>query len=113
MAGQDSDPARGSQSFPGWWGLVKCSRISTEGVRRDGTKSGNVEKDRERNDGRSRPRSLPLHRRVREVRRLLQLQLADTLNAWELKPDGSFAWLHPKESEEPLDSHAILLEEGF
>jgi hypothetical protein len=48
-----------------------------------------------------------------EVRRLLEAQLADTLNAWELKPDGSFAWLHPKESEEPLDSQAILLEEGF
>ena len=93
--------------------MVKYSGISTEGVTRDGTKSGNVEKERERNDGRSRPRSLPLHRRVREVRRLLELQLADTVNAWELKPDGSFARLHPNESEEPLDSQAILLEEGF
>jgi polyphosphate kinase len=48
-----------------------------------------------------------------KVRRLLELQLADTVNAWELGPDGSFERLHPKESEEPLDSQAILLEEGF
>jgi polyphosphate kinase len=48
-----------------------------------------------------------------KVRRLLELQLADTVNAWELEPDGSFERLHPKESEEPLDSQAILLEEGF
>jgi polyphosphate kinase len=48
-----------------------------------------------------------------KVRRLLELQLADTVNAWELGPDGSFERLYPKESEEPLDSQAILLEEGF
>ena len=48
-----------------------------------------------------------------KVRRLLDLQLADTANAWELRPDGDFERLHPKEGEEPLDSQAILLEEGF
>jgi polyphosphate kinase len=48
-----------------------------------------------------------------KVRRLLELQLADTANAWELKPDGSFERLHPRDGEEPLDSQAILLEEGF
>ena len=48
-----------------------------------------------------------------KVRRLLDLQLADTVNAWELEPDGSFERLHPGEGEEPMDSQAILLEEGF
>jgi len=48
-----------------------------------------------------------------KVRRLLELQLADTANAWELRSDGSFERLHPKEGEEPLDSQAFLLEEGF
>jgi polyphosphate kinase len=47
------------------------------------------------------------------VRRLLELQLADTVNAWELGPDGSFERLYPGEGEEPLDSQALLLEEGF
>jgi polyphosphate kinase len=46
-------------------------------------------------------------------RRLLELQLADTVNAWELKPDGSVARLHPRGDEEPLNSQALLLEEGF
>ena len=48
-----------------------------------------------------------------KVRRVLELQLADTVNAWELGPDGSFEQLHPGENEEPLDSQALLLEEGF
>jgi polyphosphate kinase len=48
-----------------------------------------------------------------KIRRLLELQLSDTVNAWELGPDGSFERLHPKEDEEPLDSQALLLEEGF
>jgi len=48
-----------------------------------------------------------------KVRRLLELQLSDTANAWELRPDGSFEQLAPKEGEEPLDSQALLLEEGF
>jgi polyphosphate kinase len=52
-------------------------------------------------------------RRRDKVRRLLELQLADTVNAWELKPDGSFVRLHPRGDEEPLDSQALLLEVGF
>ncbi len=48
-----------------------------------------------------------------KVRRLLDLQLADTANAWELGPDGDFERLRPKDGEEPLDSQAVLLEEGF
>jgi polyphosphate kinase len=48
-----------------------------------------------------------------KVRRLLELQLADTANAWELRSDGSFERLQPKEDEEPLDSQALLVEEGF
>jgi polyphosphate kinase len=42
-----------------------------------------------------------------KVRRLLEPQLADTVNAWELKPDGSVARLHPRGDEEPPDSHAL------
>jgi polyphosphate kinase len=48
-----------------------------------------------------------------KVRRLLELQLADTVNAWELGPDGSFEQVHRKEDEKPLDSQALLLEDGF
>ena len=48
-----------------------------------------------------------------KVRRLLELQLSDTVNSWELKPDGSYERLGPKEDEEPLDSQALLLREGF
>jgi polyphosphate kinase len=48
-----------------------------------------------------------------KVRRLLELQMADTANAWELKSDGSYERLSPQEDEEPLDSQALLLEQGF
>src|SRR5215216_5203474 len=48
-----------------------------------------------------------------KVKRLLELQLADTTNAWELRSDGSFERLRPKEDEEPLDSQALLVEKGF
>ena len=48
-----------------------------------------------------------------KVNRLLELQLADTVNAWELRSDGSFERLQPKEGEELLDSQALLVEEGF
>jgi polyphosphate kinase len=48
-----------------------------------------------------------------KVKRLLELQLADTVNAWELRSDGSFERLRPKEGEEPLDSQRLLVEEGF
>jgi polyphosphate kinase len=48
-----------------------------------------------------------------KVRRLLDLQLADTANGWELKTDGGFERRYPGEGEEPLDSQAVLLTEGF
>ena len=69
----------------------------------------------QRNFARRVEQLFPLReKRHREkIRRLLELQLADTANAWELKPDGSFERLHSKEGEEPLDSQAVLLEEGF
>jgi polyphosphate kinase len=52
-------------------------------------------------------------RHRQKVRRLLDLQLADTANAWELNADGTHTRLHPREGEEPLDSQALLLEEPF
>ena len=48
-----------------------------------------------------------------KVRRLLDLQLADNANGWELGPDGTFERLYPKDGEEQVDSQRILLEEGF
>ncbi|AHY45589.1 polyphosphate kinase 1 [Rubrobacter radiotolerans] len=51
----------------------------------------------------------PAHRR--KVRRILDLQLADTVNAWELKPDGEYERIVPGNGAEPLDSQAALLEE--
>nr|MBA2376874.1 polyphosphate kinase 1 [Rubrobacter sp.] len=46
-----------------------------------------------------------------KVRRILDLQLLDTVNSWELKADGSFERVEPTEGEEPLDSQAVFLEE--
>lgn len=46
-----------------------------------------------------------------KIRRILDLQLADTANAWELRPDGTSKRLHPPEGEEPFDSQAALLED--
>ncbi len=48
-----------------------------------------------------------------KVRRLLDLQLSDNMNSWELKPDGVYERLQPKDGEEPLDSQEILLEQPF
>jgi len=48
-----------------------------------------------------------------KVRRLLDLQLADTANGWELKTNGEFERRSPEEGGEPLDSQAVLLTEGF
>lgn len=48
---------------------------------------------------------------VRKVRRILDLQLADTVNGWELRNDGSFTRLESKEGEEPFDSQAAMLED--
>jgi polyphosphate kinase len=52
-------------------------------------------------------------RHRQKVRRLMDLQLADTANSWELNPDGSYERHHLKEGELPLDSQALLLEEPF
>jgi polyphosphate kinase len=52
------------------------------------------------------------HHRER-VRRLLDLQLADNANGWELGPDGTFERRHPGDGEDQVDSQRILLEEGF
>jgi polyphosphate kinase len=52
-------------------------------------------------------------RHRQKVRRLLDLQLSDTANAWEMDSDGDYTRLHPQEGKEPLDSQALLLEEPF
>jgi polyphosphate kinase len=52
-------------------------------------------------------------RHRQKVRRLLDLQIADNQNAWELGPDGAFERLRPADGEDALDSQAVLLEEGF
>ncbi len=52
-------------------------------------------------------------RHRQKIRRLLDLQLSDTANAWELNPDGSYERLRPEQGEDPLDSQALLLEEPF
>jgi polyphosphate kinase len=52
------------------------------------------------------------HHRER-VRRLLDLQLADNANGWELSADGTFDRRNPGDGEELVDSQRILLEEGF
>ena len=52
-------------------------------------------------------------RHRQKVRRLLDLQLSDTANAWGMNPDGDYTRLHPREGEESLDSQALLLEEPF
>lgn len=49
------------------------------------------------------------HHRAR-VREILDMQLADTCNAWELSTDGCYTRVMPQDSRPPLDSHAALLE---
>ena len=49
-------------------------------------------------------------RHRRRIRYILDLQLSDTANGWELKPDGSSERIHPPEGEDPLDSQVIMLE---
>jgi polyphosphate kinase len=48
-----------------------------------------------------------------KVRRLLDLQLSDTVNAWELNADDTYARIRPQGGEKLLDSQALLLEEPF
>ncbi len=52
-------------------------------------------------------------RHRQKTRRLLDLQLTDTANAWEMNSDGDYTCLRPQEGEDPLDSQALLLEEPF
>ncbi len=52
-------------------------------------------------------------RHSQKVRRLFDLQLSDTVNAWELNADGTHDRIEPQEDEKPLDSQALLLEEPF
>lgn len=54
---------------------------------------------------------LPEKRHREKVRRILDLQLTDTANAWELRPDGTSKRLHPPEGRDPFDSQAALLED--
>jgi hypothetical protein len=51
----------------------------------------------------------------RDMRMLdeIVLDLAPLEERLEPKPDGSFVRLHQRGDEEPLDSQALLLEEGF
>ena len=52
-------------------------------------------------------------RHRQKVRCLLDLQLADTTNAWELNAGGTHTRLCPREGDESLDSQVLLLEEPF
>ncbi len=52
-------------------------------------------------------------RHRQKVRRLVDLQLSDTANAWKLNADGTYDRVEPQEGEKPLDSQALLLEEPF
>ncbi|MDP9351133.1 MAG: polyphosphate kinase 1 [Chloroflexota bacterium] len=53
------------------------------------------------------PLEEPQHRA--RVRRILDLQIADTCNVWELGRDGCYSRVQPAEGKPPLDSHALLL----
>ncbi|MGI8649425.1 MAG: RNA degradosome polyphosphate kinase, partial [Rubrobacter sp.] len=48
---------------------------------------------------------------IKKVRRILDLQLSDTVNSWELKSDGSFTRLTSPDGALPIDSQAAMLEE--
>ena len=47
---------------------------------------------------------------AREIQAVLDLQLADTALAWELRPDGSWERVRPVPGEEPLDSQVALMQ---
>ena len=50
--------------------------------------------------------------RERIVRDILQVQLRDTVNAWEERPDGTYRRLHPASGEAPFDSQSWSLFQG-
>lgn len=49
----------------------------------------------------------------RKVKKVVNLQLRDNVNSWELAMDGTYTQLAPSEGELIVDSHAILLKEGL
>ncbi len=49
----------------------------------------------------------PRHRS--EIRRLLELMLADNRQAWEMRPDGSYVQRHPAPGEPERGTHRILI----
>lgn len=50
---------------------------------------------------------------TRELQTVLDLQLADTALAWELRPDGTWHRRRPAEGQDPLDSQAALMERAL
>jgi len=46
------------------------------------------------------------------VCRILELQIADTVNAWQLNSDGCYTPRRPDVGEQPLDSQLALIREG-
>ncbi|MDQ3326904.1 MAG: RNA degradosome polyphosphate kinase, partial [Chloroflexota bacterium] len=46
------------------------------------------------------------------VCRMLELQIADNVNAWQLKPDGCYAARRPEPGDQPLDSQLTLIRDG-
>jgi polyphosphate kinase len=47
-----------------------------------------------------------------QVMRILATSLADNQNAWELHPDGSYTRLQPNESDIPLSSQQVFMEDS-
>jgi polyphosphate kinase len=50
--------------------------------------------------------------RERIYRDILQVELRDTANAWEMRSDGSYVRLEPAQGEPPFDSQAWSIEHG-
>jgi polyphosphate kinase len=48
-----------------------------------------------------------------ELQAILDLQLADNVNAWELRPDGTYERRRPADGEEPRASQALLMERAL
>ena len=48
-----------------------------------------------------------------ELRTVLELQLADNVKAWELRPDGSYERCRPADGEEPRNSQELLMQRAL
>ncbi|HVF58255.1 MAG TPA: polyphosphate kinase 1 [Thermoanaerobaculia bacterium] len=48
-----------------------------------------------------------------ELRTVLELQLADNVKAWELRPDGSYERRRPADGEEPRNSQELLMQRAL